>query len=60
MLTITGLEEPEIIGVRVVEAKNRFVVDGYVQEQQNLFEDRYCSLVDLLCLNPLYWNRELS
>ena len=48
MLTITGLEEPEIIGVRVVETKNRFVVDGYVQEQQNLFEDRYYSLVDLL------------
>ena len=48
MLTITGLEEPDITGVRSDEAKDRFEVLRCVQEHEKLIEDRYYDLVDLL------------
>ena len=45
-LTITGLEEPDIVVVRGVEAKARFEVLGCVKSAEKPMKDRDYDLVD--------------
>ena len=51
-MTITGLEEPDIVVVRGVEAKARFEVLGCVKSAKKQMAGGYYDLVDILP-NPL-------